>query len=240
MIPVGRQLEHLRAYLAIARVGDEPEGVHQVRVASRRIDAWLRLRGQRTLRDDLRWLRTSVSRARDLDVLLRRDLPPEVSQWLGDKRRAEQPKLRALLDDGRTEALLEALGALPPADVDLARASIRGILKSVLKRGRAVDQASADTEALHRLRRGLRRLRFSLEWIGEDARELVELQDAFGELNDRAVLLRWLGEYPDADGTAAWRAEVFEELDRKRIAVVQVWRESESDVEAMLDTWTSS
>lgn len=241
VIPAGRWLEHLRAYLAIARRGEEPSGVHQVRVASRRLDVWLRLGDWHVLRDDLRWLRSTCASARDLDVLAaRRDLPADFHDWLVQRRRSEQGGLREALDHERVEAILDALAAMPPVSVARARAAVKKIMAAVLDRGSQVDHASADTEALHRLRRALRRLRFGLEWVGEPADALIKLQDAFGDLNDRAVLMRWIEQYPEQDDAAAWRAELHEELDRKRIAVVQTWRESEPEVDAMARSWSSS
>lgn len=240
MIPAGRWIEHLATWLPVARVGEDPEGVHQVRVAARRLDAWLRLGGFGVLRDDLRWLRAEISEARDLDVLLAGELDADFRAWLAPRRDEVHQRVHDAVDHPRTAALIEALSLLPPLDEATARGAIPKVIRQVLRRGRAVDQASADTEALHQLRRGLRRLRFSLEWVGENGKRFVPLQDAFGELNDHAVLLRWLDRAPQDDEHVARRAEAHEALDRRRIDVVQLWRRSEPEVEALLASWTSS
>src|SRR5262245_54899902 len=47
-------LERLAAAIEVAAKGDDPEGVHQVRVAAGRLVVWLRLGARRALIDDLR------------------------------------------------------------------------------------------------------------------------------------------------------------------------------------------
>ena len=237
MIPLGRWLDHLRAWLTMAQRGEDPEGAHQVRVATRRLDAWLRLQRTRVLRDDLRWLRARCEPVRDLDVVLTHELPEEVRAFFVARRESEQATLRSTLHDPRVEGIVDAISAMPPVSVDRARREIPKIIAMVLKRGGAVDEASADTEALHDLRRALRRLRFSLDWLGQETGQLTKLQDAFGELNDRAVLMRWLDDVPEPESIAAWRAELLEQRDRKRIGAVQTWRQAEPDVERWLADW---
>jgi CHAD domain-containing protein len=238
MIPADRWIEHLRTHVDVARLGEDPEGIHQVRVASRRLDVWLRLSGRRMLRDDIRWLRHGLAGARDLDVLLTHDLPVAARAWLVQRRADEQAHVVALLDDERTEAILGGLATLPALDPVDARNHVPDVLRQVLHRGGAVDEAPNDPEKLHALRRSLRTTRYALEWLGAPNQQTVRLQDAFGESNDRAVLLAWLDKRAD-DSEAAWRAELRGDAVIMRATVVQTWRETQPEVEALLTSWTS-
>lgn len=76
---VGADVARLLANDPIARVGEDPEGVHQARVAARRLRSQLAtfkpvLRSERCnrLRTDLRWLGRKLGAVRDADVLRER------------------------------------------------------------------------------------------------------------------------------------------------------------------------
>ncbi|HEU4743256.1 MAG TPA: CHAD domain-containing protein, partial [Meiothermus sp.] len=64
MIAPTRWLLHLENHLPVARKGADPEGVHQVRVAGRRLRVWLELGGYQVLHDDLRWLVRGAGKVR--------------------------------------------------------------------------------------------------------------------------------------------------------------------------------
>src|SRR5205823_2027924 len=110
-----------------------------VRVASRRIDAWLWLGRRRALRDDLRWLRQGLGPLRDRDVLK------------AEGRDEALAGARKLVGGERATALVRALSHLT-AGPDADRAAI------LAKRlGRTPPPATL-FEA-HALRRRVRRLR---------------------------------------------------------------------------------
>jgi CHAD domain-containing protein len=124
--------EQLRALLEhdpIARVGTDPEGVHQMRVAVRRMRAALKADGSTVegadhLQGELKWLGGSLGAVRDLDVQLEHlhaqttDFDPAeriavttlLAGLVADRRRARQQMIRTL-GTHRYTRLLEALAA---------------------------------------------------------------------------------------------------------------------------------
>ena len=115
----------------VVRLGVDPEGVHQARVATRRLRSDLRLVRPLVdpawvddLRRDLRWLGDALGAVRDLDVLQQRflehaamvpvDLRGGVARVLDRLRAGREPGREALLaamQDTRYERLLGALRA---------------------------------------------------------------------------------------------------------------------------------
>jgi CHAD domain-containing protein len=232
-VPAGKWVGHLRANVAIAREGRDAEGVHQVRVASRRLDAWLRLGKRRVLRADLRWLRGVAGAARDLDVLLLRpNLPEPVRVFLARERLALQEPLRGALADERVDALITALELLPPAPAGTAAKVIPRVMARTLRAGSAIDAVDPDLDALHDLRRAIRRLRFSLEYVGRPTTMLVELQDALGELNDRVVFRSWVARVEDPLAEGLLR-ELDDDLVVRRRQVAALWHASAARVESI-------
>jgi CHAD domain-containing protein len=235
MNPADPWIAHLREHVRIALDGTDPEGVHQVRVASRRLDAWLVLGRRRMLRDDLSWIRRAVADARDLDVLAQRDgLSPALVSWLVERRRDAQAGVREAMADPRTAGLLLALAVSPPIDEARARRVVARLFSRALLRGDEAD----DLESLHALRRALRRLRFALEHHGERTDVLVEMQDALGALNDDVVLLRWIGRYPG--DVAGERAEIERAVERSARAARKAWKGARDEVARARDAWNSS
>ncbi|MEM9682530.1 MAG: CYTH and CHAD domain-containing protein [Pseudomonadota bacterium] len=80
-------LDQLEANAPIARVGQDPEGIHQARVANRRLRAAFKI-FKRVLPQDryesfateLRWLQKELGDARDLDVFLDEMLDPMIER----------------------------------------------------------------------------------------------------------------------------------------------------------------
>src|SRR5688500_9905653 len=166
LIPLDPWLDHLRRHLPIAAEGQDPEGVHQVRVASRRLDVWLGLRGLRALRDDLAWVRRRSGLVRDLDVLLAREGPPAYRSWLLARRRTARAALLRALRARRLEGLITALSLLAPLDERHVADGMRLLVQRMRRLDAALEQTPDDLEALHRVRRQLRRQRYAREWIG--------------------------------------------------------------------------
>ena len=233
LISLEPELAHLRAALDLARVGRDPEGVHQVRVASRRLGVFLRLRGQRALGDDLRWLRTQAGSLRDIDVLLDQELPPPLATWLAEERRLARASLGAALTSARLAALLAALALQPPVPRAVARAHLPGLARAALVRGAALESSPASPLALHALRRALRRLRYGAEWLRLPVDELRASQERLGAVNDLALLLRHVHACPQARGLADWGAGKKAELEGLRQQARAAWPRIRSAVEAL-------
>jgi CHAD domain-containing protein len=186
-------VRRLRSAILVARRGEDPEGVHQVRVACRRLTAWLDLGGRRVGRDDLKWLRDAAGPVRDLDVLLARDVPPAMHRWLERQWRKERTALEKALDDPRalaTVRLFENLGPLRSDEIDR-----KPLLDKADKALDAVDAKAAHPEELHGVRRKLRPIRYALEWQKQDSSAIVAAQDSLGALSDAVILHRMTMEW---------------------------------------------
>src|SRR5438067_1394289 len=94
---VEQQLAALCAHEAGVRTADDPENVHQMRVASRRLRAALRLfeavlpPAASSLQDELAWIAAALGEVRDLDVQI------ASLARAGSGLRAESEALRAVL-----------------------------------------------------------------------------------------------------------------------------------------------
>ncbi|MCK6444769.1 MAG: CHAD domain-containing protein [Planctomycetes bacterium] len=210
-----RTLAHLEAHLAVARDGEDPEGVHQVRVASARLETFLRLSSRRALRDDLRWLRERASAVRDLDVLLAGRLPKPFAEWLAAERVVARAGLIEALESPRLRALLDAWNWVPPLDRKRAAHERRRLARRATVRAASALAADATLDAFHAVRRALRRLRYAEEWLRRDASELKALQQSLGELNDVAVVRRYFAACPRAPECGEFAAELEHELARR-------------------------
>ena len=111
-------LSALASAESVAREGSDPEGVHQMRVATRRLQAALSLYAPAldaaagALRGELRWLRRELGDVRDLDTHLERVERHQAAAAAGADRAALAPLadlLRRRRDDARRERLLPAL-----------------------------------------------------------------------------------------------------------------------------------
>jgi CHAD domain-containing protein len=219
----------LTAHEVGARLGTDPENVHQMRTATRRLRAILRAvrdsldpAPTRVLRE-LRWLGRVLGAARDLDVL-RQHLRAELAALEGAdaaaitgvlghldaERRHAQAGVRSALLSGRYEklsALLDqALGpALDGDDVPLGR-----IARRRFKRLRKAVQelpATPSDEQLHAVRVRVKRARYAGELardiVGRPAKRFVreagKVQDILGEHQDAAVAEAWLRRQLRAD-----------------------------------------
>lgn len=203
-IPLGPWLADLREALVHTRRGETVGGVHPLRVATRRLDVWLRLGGYRVLREDLRWLRGLAGPVRDVDVL-----QAESGARLGQVGKQARVRLAEGLADPRVDALLAALALLPPLQRSSARRNLRRLARSLLVLHVAADNA----DEVHRRRRRLRRLRYALELLGEPIDGFAALQDALGVVSDASLRAHYFPKTPPADTVAAlaaaetaWRA----------------------------------
>ncbi len=117
---VRRQLRELYAHEPGTRLGEDPEDLHDMRVATRRLRAAMDLFSSAlpsraaAVREELRWIAAELGAVRDLDVQLE-DLS-EMSAWSAGWTGAEHGEalvhLRALLEAERDEARTKLLDAL--------------------------------------------------------------------------------------------------------------------------------
>jgi CHAD domain-containing protein len=208
-----------------AMAGQE-EPVHQVRVAGRRLRVALPLLAgkgaRRPVRRALRVLKKltgAVGQGRDMDVILGlfEDRLANVKSASAEQR-ALLSRLRAARARARSQVAEDVLDL----DIDGLRRSLRRLLRNgaagaptVLARVRALREAEAAElfrgfshvgdrylpDALHALRRRVRRLRYAAEVEdvvrGEESRAPVlwkRLQDGIGVIHDHHVLARWFDE----------------------------------------------
>jgi CHAD domain-containing protein len=188
---------------ATAGNADEPESVHQMRVAARRARVALRMdRGgigpaAESLRAELAWLGTLLGHVRDLDVLTERlagegaDMPETdvpafgevLTQLLANRSAAAEALVKAL-DQQRYRSLLRAMateatgqaddGALTDPDKLLAKP-----VKALHARLAAAERSPSDA-AWHELRIKTKRVRYAAELAsrlatGKRARAMTEL-----------------------------------------------------------------
>jgi CHAD domain-containing protein len=139
-----RQFAEMQAHEPGTRLGEDPERLHDMRVATRRMRAAMKVfegalpERARWLREELRWLAGALGEVRDLDVQLARvqtweeETDREGSESLKKildlmrKRRAEaRKKLLDVLDSGRYERLESSFSEMlrrgPGAERELAR-----------------------------------------------------------------------------------------------------------------------
>ncbi len=166
--------------LGPARRGVKEKGVHALRVATRRIDVWLRLAGLRVLRDDLRWLRGVAAPVRDLDVLVGADRAGGPLARLQSERVTARRSLVAALATRRPGDLARALSVLPPLPHAEGVRGARRLVRALLEMG----TDPTDPAAVHRRRRALRRVRYAYELVGMPVDALVTVQDALGVVSD--------------------------------------------------------
>ncbi|MGH3135712.1 MAG: CHAD domain-containing protein [Gaiellaceae bacterium] len=178
----------------VMRLDADPEGVHQARVATRRLRSDLRTFGSlvdpawaAALRDELGWLAEILGAVRDGDVMLERmreraaQLPESNSRGaarvlatLETARDAAHSELVATLRDDRYVSLLDRLvaAAYAPAlllEADLPAATVlpglvRRPWRSLVKRVKSLSDVPTDEE-LHDVRIRTKRVRYAAEAV---------------------------------------------------------------------------
>ena len=212
---IAEQRRELLAHDPGVRLGDDPENLHEHRVAARRIRAYLRAARayldpawRRALSGLLDELGEATGPVRDLDVLL--ELLHDELALLDGPDRAAGERLLASVETEREAArqqLLDALRGegyrvaltrlrLPPRLADdggtvplerIARKVLDDLVRTVDRLGKRPDE-----DELHRLRIALKRTRYAVELsapAGKAGRRFVE---------DAKALQALLGEYQDA------------------------------------------
>ncbi|MGE3961204.1 MAG: CHAD domain-containing protein [Dehalococcoidia bacterium] len=220
-----RLREHWAAFLRHApgtRLGEDIEALHQMRVATRRLRATIRVFDAvlppvfEEHRAELQWAGHELGAVRDLDVQIDglERLRAE-SSWedaaalrplievIEAERREERVRLLELLNSARFEALVRAfsatlrqgppLGAPSPEVHAYAAPILAARVRRVRKDGRALKPDSPSVE-YHELRIKAKRLRYSLEIFGElYGRPAERMTVALKTLQDM------LGDHQDAE-----------------------------------------
>jgi triphosphatase len=176
-----------------ARVGTDPRHVHQMRVATRRMRAALRLFNDilplaGSLDDELKWFASQLGPVRDLDVQIQRvratasELAlPEASvlpycAWLEDQRQRARTGLAEAFESRRFGALVQRLQRLDewaleatnsPNNAPLfedAPRRLRRATRQLRKRADVVDD-QAPAASLHAVRIRAKRMRYTAEFF---------------------------------------------------------------------------
>jgi CHAD domain-containing protein len=224
------------------RIGEDPEAVHQARVATRRIRSTLRTFSKLLdeewtdrLRDDLKWLADLLGQVRDTDVLLERfedhlaELPAEDAKVgrrllakLSDQRdharrrllgAMAQEKYAVLLDDLVAAAAAPAL--LPGGDRAAVEVMPPLVTKPWKKLRKEVRKAGDDPpdEVLHQIRIRAKRARYAAEAVEPVfGKPAEDFADAIADLQDV------LGDHQDAVVGEAWLREAAS--SRRDVAIV--------------------
>jgi CHAD domain-containing protein len=216
-------IEHVRAYLKaqvaeiertdpLIRSGDDPDAVHDFRVAVRRMRSVLKSTRDlfdedwlRALRAELRWIGGELAAARDLDVLLtrlRKEADSEaasVVKLLETERRRAWKRARAALSGERYLKLLDrltaAVDAPPVRQSDLSLEAVaRREFKKLYRAARKLGPKASAAE-VHRARILAKRARYAAELAepvaGKRARRFVKaakkFQDVVGSHQDAVV-----------------------------------------------------
>ncbi|MGI9147569.1 MAG: CHAD domain-containing protein [Chloroflexota bacterium] len=190
-------LEHVPG----ARAGVDPHHVHQMRVATRRMRAALRLFSDllppdsRSLDEELKWFASQLGPVRDLDVQIHRmhataaelgiaEALAPYAAWLEQQQRRARATLAEAFESRRFGALVQHLQRLdecalednPPLFGDAPR-RLQRAYKHLRRRADAVDHQALAAD-LHAVRIRAKRLRYTAEFFelayGRPARRLVE------------------------------------------------------------------
>ena len=235
---VAKQHRSLLRYDVGTRIGSDPESLHQLRVASRRLRAFLAVArdlvdsewaGQ--IKEGMRDLGRASNDARDLDVLLgnlreeirRLDVRDQAAgaaliHKLEDERGELQRALVAALDSGAYERVLDQLAlpvvpsaATPAPKLDaLAARELRRLAVRVRRLGKRPAE-----DALHALRIKVKRVRYATELGGKPSKKQTERVIA-----SATRMQDILGAHQDAAVTEERLRTLAHELDETGISFV--------------------
>lgn len=238
---IDQQVRALLENEQIARQGADPEGVHQMRVAVRRLRAALKASadpGVATAQEELRWLGGILGRIRDLDVLLGH-LRNQAADLSDDEQAAAERLLAGLVEERRRARrrmldtfrgaryadLLRTLAALVtgegrPAGKKSKEHPLTEVInrphRKLAKAAHALDDEPADDD-LHALRIKGKRLRYAAELAaptgGKPVRRLIK---ATKDLQDI------LGDHQDTVVAEAEVRRLLDELANPDVEVVFV------------------
>jgi CHAD domain-containing protein len=173
-----------------ARDAQDPRHVHQMRVATRRMRAALRLFADvlpaeaSSLNDELNWIAEQLGARRDLDVQVRRlreraaelgisEALVPYGAWLESQRQRAQASLTSAIESPRFEHLLQQLRRLgdwtpnPEVDAPLEKEAprrLRRTYRKLRKRAKRIDE-HAPAPQLHKVRIRAKQVRYAAEFF---------------------------------------------------------------------------
>lgn len=238
------QLDELQRNDALIRSGDDPEAVHDFRVAVRRTRSVLRStraifdeQWLAALRAELRWLAGELSVLRDSDVLLARlakeagpEGAPVVKLLQTDRRRARKKALVALSSARYLELLDRLADGVESPPVRRSELSLQRVAAAEFARLRRVARRigpEADDADIHRARIRAKHARYAAELaapiVGAKARRFIaeakRFQDVVGADQDATVAgerLRAVAERSNSNVTAFVAGRLAERILWKR------------------------
>jgi CHAD domain-containing protein len=250
VVAIGMALAEQRRRLLLhdpgTRLGDDIEDLHQLRVATRRLRAFLRAGRPlldhawvESLREEIGWLGRELGPARDLDVLVERfsgdvatlgqdaDAGASLLAGLEAERTAARAVAVEALSSDRYLALLDRLDAVGTPPLSGVETPLREIWRQEWKRTRksvaALPDEPADDE-LHAIRIRVKRARYAAELaaheLGKRGAAFVsaakDVQDVLGEHQDATVAEERIRAWAAASPGVEEAAERLVELERGR------------------------
>ena len=233
------------------RRGDDPEDLHQLRVATRRLRAFLRVARplvdsdwSTSLRAELGWLGGHLGPARDLDVMLGR-LRAEVEALGGDsediagllesleeERSAAYRDVLEVLGGDRYFALLDRLEATSAPPLTGDETTLAAIFHREAKRMRRTIAAlgeDPEDDALHASRIAVKRARYAADLsaheLGRPGERFVavakQLQDILGDHQDAVVAEGRIRDWAVSAPASRFAAGRLVQLERDRMAAAR-------------------
>jgi CHAD domain-containing protein len=245
------------------RLGDDPEDVHQFRVAARRLRSDLKTfrdvldpEWVQVLRTELHWLGTEVGALRDADVLRERLLGQAAD--FGDQDASGVAALAARLDDQRAAARARALDALRRHRYDTLLDALVDATKGAPFAESAKVRKRADRHALGLVRRQWEHLDAAVDKLGAEpsdeqfhrvrilakqARYAVDVAAAvFGEpahaLAERIADIQTdLGDLHDTAVAMVWLREAAGRAPRSALVAGQLIAMQRAEAEQIRERW---
>ncbi len=245
------QVEEIRRRSTDVRQG-LPEGIHQLRVALRRLRSalatyrpFLERGALESLNAELKWLGTMLAAARDAEVQAARlgSLSPAIGLELEERQQLAHTQAVAALDSARYAALrarLDRLSAQPPwtpaADRPIGDVLPQQVHRAWNRLAPRVEAAhrSADevtrAEHLHDVRKAAKRARYAAE-------PLVDLHRPCGRTVSRAKRIQLvLGEHQDTVAARALLLEIGARLPAAEATILKTAHDDEQAKAAALES----
>lgn len=245
-------MDHLTANEAGCLAGEDPEYLHQMRVAIRRLRTAIRLfsahldnEKMNAIVAELRWLGEQLGTTRDLDVFLDETLPPVTAAWPTNPGLAQIRERVAAWRDGATAAsrtavqsaryqcLLLDLGAwlvamsreAPTPSEATDAVKLIEVARAALKRHRKqlIRRAHHLMELSPEERHRVRISGKRLRYAGEFFSPLFSAKRSASYIQELANLQAILGALNDAATTKTILAQVADQENNPALAIVQAW-----------------
>ncbi|HEX7858154.1 MAG TPA: CHAD domain-containing protein [Sphingobium sp.] len=216
-------IAHYRLNESRLLLTDEPEAVHQARVALRRLRTALRIfrpiAGGKRLRrfnDEARWLAAQLGTARDLDVLLDRATEPAARKRIAAARVEAYAHMRLAIESDLARELMIELaewltvgkwtrGGNKLRDAPVTHLAARAIGQLDKRLGSLGDAVGGpDDEQRHEARKTAKKLRYAIEFFsrlydqGKLRKDRIRYLAGLEELQDHLGILNDMAIMPEA------------------------------------------